>query len=66
MPGVRGTKANRIERWQRVESEVKDFMRVESSEDVLDVKIGGRVESVYQKSTWKEKMIGRKALMCSH
>ena len=29
-------------------------MRVERSEGVLDAKVGGRVEAVYQEFTWKE------------
>ena len=37
-----------------MENEVEDFTGIEGSEGILDVKIGGWFEPVYQEPTWKE------------
>ena len=40
---TRSWRAN-LEKWQEVESEVKDFLIVERREGILDAKVGGRTE----------------------
>ena len=52
--GALGRKANWRQKWREVDSGVKDFTKVERSESIQCVSIGGCVEPVYQESTWKE------------
>ena len=40
----------RIKRGREVVSDVKEFTRLERSEGILDVHIGGRVDPVHQES----------------
>ena len=51
---VREIKAQVLLKGQAVGDDIREFRRVEGSEDIVNVYFWGRVEQVYQETTWKE------------